>query len=121
MLAPLIDESTVLSAIEDFEKLRANLEVDIHTLHEGMKLLSKTARSFVKEIRGKIRAVREEFEEVIRKEAVARKVGQINEEYNDQRIKLINSFEKQLLPLQREKVKLEKTRGKLSEKLSSTI
>jgi DNA repair exonuclease SbcCD ATPase subunit len=119
LLSPLIDEATVLSAIEELERLRADFEKDIRVLQEGIKLLSKTTKSFAKEIRGKIRAVREEFEEAIRKEEeiVAQKVNRINEEYNEQRVKLIKSFEKQRLPLQKEKVKLEKTREQTLRKI----
>ncbi|MEM3873940.1 MAG: hypothetical protein QXU45_02270 [Candidatus Bathyarchaeia archaeon] len=121
MLSPLIDESTVLLSIEELEKLRENFEADIHTLQESIKLLSKTTRAFNKEIRGKIRAVRGEFEEVIRKEEeiVAQKINRINEDYDEQRVKLIKNFEKQRLPLQKEKVKLEKmkeqTLGKIEQ------
>ncbi|MEM1564322.1 MAG: hypothetical protein QW161_06605 [Candidatus Bathyarchaeia archaeon] len=119
MLSPLIDELTVSSAVEDIEKLRANFEADIRILQEGIKLLSKTTKSFAKEIRGKIRAVREEFEEAIRKEeeAASQKISRINEEYNEQRVKLIKSLEKQRLPLQREKVKLEKMREQTLRKI----
>jgi len=119
LLNPLIDESTILSAVEELEKLRTKFEKDIRVLQEGIKLLNRTTRGFTKEIRGKIRAVREEFEEAIKKEeeVVAQKINRINEEYNEQRVKLIKSFEKQRLPLQKEKVKLEKTREQTLKKI----
>lgn len=119
ILSPLIDESTVLSAIEELENLRVNFEEDVRVLQESIKFISRTTRGFAKEIRGKIRAVREEFEEVIRKEekAVAQKVSQINEDYDEQRVKLIKSFEKQHLPLQKEKVKLEKMKEQTLRKI----
>jgi hypothetical protein len=119
LLNPLIDEATVLSAVEELERLRGDFEKNIRVLQEGIKLLNRTTRSFAKEIRGKIRAVREEFEEAIKKEeeVVAQKINRINEEYNEQRVKLIKSFEKQRLPLQKEKVKLEKTREQTLRKI----
>jgi hypothetical protein len=118
-LSPLIDEITVLSSVEELEKLRTDFEADAHTLQEGIKLLSKATRGFTKEIRGKIRAVREEFEEAIRKEeeTVAEKINRINEDYDDQRVRLIKGFEKQRLPLQKEKVKLEKMREQTLRKI----
>lgn len=118
-LNPIIDESTVSSAVEELERLRTSFEKDIRVLQEGIKLLNKTTRSFAREIRGKIRGVREEFEEAIRKEeeVVAQKVNRINEEYNEHRVKLIKNFEKQRLPLQKEKVKLEKIREQTLRKI----
>jgi hypothetical protein len=118
-LNPIIDESTVLSAVEELERLRTSFEKDIRVLQEGIKLLNRTTRSFAREIRGKIRGVREEFEEAIRKEeeVVAQKVNRINEEYNEHRVKLIKNFEKQRLPLQKEKVKLEKIREQTLRKI----
>jgi hypothetical protein len=118
-LSPLIDEMTVLSSVEELEKLRANFEADAHTLQEGIKLLSKATRGFTREIRGKIRAVREEFEEAIRKEeeTVAEKINRINEDYDEQRVRLIKGFEKQRLPLQKEKVKLEKMKEQTLRKI----
>ncbi len=119
ILSPLIDESTILSAVEELERFRVNFEEDIHVLQEGIKLLSKTTRGFAKEIRGKMKAVKEEFEEVIRKEeaAVAQKISRINEDYDEQRVKLIKSFEKQRSPLQKEKVKLEKMKEQTLRKI----
>jgi hypothetical protein len=118
-LNPIIDESTVSSAVEELERLRTSFEKDIRVLQEGIKLLNRTTRSFAREIRGKIRGVREEFEEAIRKEeeVVAQKVNRINEEYNEHRVKLIKNFEKQHLPLQKEKVKLEKIREQTLRKI----
>jgi hypothetical protein len=119
LLSPLVDEATVLSAIEELKKLKSAFEAEVNSLNESMKLLNKTTRILVKELRGKMRAVMEEFEEEIRKEeeAVTRKVSRINEEYDEQRVKLMKNFEKQLLALQKEKVKFEKTRAQMLEKI----
>lgn len=119
LLSPLVDEAAVLSAIEELKKLKLSFEAEVNSLNESMKLLNKTTRIFVKELRGKMKVVMEEFEEEIRKEeeTVARKVSHINEEYDEQRVKLMKNFEKQLLALQKEKVKFEKTRAQMLEKI----
>jgi len=119
LLNPLVDESVVLSEIEELERLREDFEAEVATLKESIKLLNKTTRGFVKDMRGKIRAVRAEFEEVIKKEEeiAAQKINRINEEYDEQRAKLLKNFEKQLLPLQKEKVKLEKMREQTLRKI----
>jgi len=118
-LNPLVDEAVVASAIEELERLKANFEVEIAVLNDCMKLLNKASRGFVKALRGKIKAVREEFEAEIRKaeETAARKVNRLNEEYEEQRVKLMKDFEKQILALQKEKLKLEKTRDETLRKI----
>jgi hypothetical protein len=118
-LNPLVDEAVVASAIEELERLKANFEVEIAVLNDCMKLLNKASRGFVKALRGKIKAVREEFESEIQKaeETAARKVNRLNEEYEEQRVKLMKDFEKQILALQKEKLKLEKTRDETLRKI----
>lgn len=119
LLSPLVDEAVVLSAVEELKKLKLSFEAEVNSLNESMKLLNKTARIFVKELRGKMKTVMEEFEEEIKKEeeVVSQKVNRINEEYEEQRVKLMKNFEKQLLALQKEKVKFEKTRAQMLEKI----
>ncbi|MEM2367408.1 MAG: hypothetical protein QXQ50_04140 [Candidatus Bathyarchaeia archaeon] len=119
LLDPSVDESAILLAVEELERLREDFEAEVATLKESIKLLNKTTRNFVKEIRGRIKAVKAEFEEVIRKEEeiAAQKINRVNEEYEEQRAKLIKNFEKQLLPLQKEKVKLEKMKEQTLRKI----
>lgn len=118
-ISPLVDELAVSSTIEELEKLKADFEAEVGALNESMKLLSKTTRSFVKTIQERIKAVKKEFDEEIRKqeEIVAQKVNRINEDYDEQRVKLMKIFEKQLLSLQKEKVKLEKTKAQMLVKI----
>lgn len=118
-LSPLVDEAAALSTVEELKRLKSSFEAEVDALNEGMKLLNKTTRAFVKEFHEKMKAVNEEFKEKIRKEeeTVAQKVSRINEEYDEQRVKLMKTFEKQLLTLQKEKVKFEKTRAQLLEKI----
>lgn len=109
-LPPAIDESTISSITQELENLKLDFKEDVDILYESMKLINKTTRNFVKTIRSKIKAITEEFTvEIKRKESVIMpKVNRINEEYDEQITKLTNDFEKQLLPIQKEKVKFEK-------------
>ncbi|MEM2780659.1 MAG: hypothetical protein QW791_07335 [Candidatus Bathyarchaeia archaeon] len=118
-ISPHLDELAVLSAVEELEKLKADFEAEVATINSCIKLLNKTTRGFVRDIRGKIKAVREEFEAEIRKqeEAVAQKISRLNEDYDEQRVKLMKDFEKQVMPLQKEKLKLEKMRDQLARKI----
>jgi DNA repair exonuclease SbcCD ATPase subunit len=118
-LSSAIDESLISSIIHELENLKSSFKADIDTLHESIKFLNKATRNFVKALHSSIKAVKEEFDLEIRKqeEIVAQKVNRINEEYDQQTLKMMKNFEKQLLPLQKEKVKLEKTKEQTLKKI----
>ena len=111
-LQPAIDESTISSMMQELENLKLDFKEDVDILYESMKLLNKTTRNFIRIIRSKIKAIKEEFGEAIKKQEslITPKVDRINEEYDEQITKLTKDFEKRLLPLQKEKVKFEKTK-----------
>jgi len=111
-LPSAIDEPTVSSITQELENLKLEFKEDAVILYDSMKLVNKITRNFVKTIRGKIKAIREEFGEEIKKQesVITPKVNGINEEYDQQITKITKDFEEQLLPLQKEKVKLEKTK-----------
>ncbi len=112
MLVPTIDESTIASLTQELENLKSEFKEDVNILYRSMKLLSKTTNNFVKTIRNKIKLVREEFDEEFKNQeiTVTPKVNRINAEYDEKTTALTRDFERQLLPLQKEKVKLERTR-----------
>jgi len=118
-LPSLIDETAIMATIQELEKLKSDFKTDLALLHESMKQLSRTTRNFVKAIRGEVRAIKEEFGEKIKKqeEVVAPKLKRINEEYDEQIVKLTKKFEAQLLPLQKEQVKLEKLKEQAIKKI----
>jgi hypothetical protein len=109
-LPQVIDESTILSAVQELGNLKSQFKENVTLLYNSMKLLNKTTRTFTKTIRGKIRAVKEEFNSEIEKQkgVIMPKVERINEEYDELITQLTRNFETQLLSLQKEKVKYEK-------------
>jgi hypothetical protein len=111
-LLPAIDELSISSLTQELENLRNQFKEDVNGLYESMKLLNKTTRNFTKTIRGKVKAIKEEFDEAIKKEEsiITPKVDRINQEYDEQIAKLGSDFEKQILPLRKDKVKSEKTK-----------
>jgi hypothetical protein len=119
LLQPTIDETTISSITQELEDLKSNFKQDVDVLYESMKLVNKTTRNFVKTIRNEIETVKEEFAEEIKKQEsiVTPKVNHINEEYDEQTTKLTKDFENQLLPLQKEKVTLEKTKEQALQKI----
>ncbi|MEM3622881.1 MAG: hypothetical protein QXR76_03805 [Candidatus Bathyarchaeia archaeon] len=109
-LPAVFDESAILSTVQELGNLKSQFKEDVTLLYNSMKLLNKTTRNFAKTLRGKIRAVREEFNNEIEKQKniIMPKLERINEEYDELITQLTRNFEKQLLPLQKEKVKYEK-------------
>ncbi|MGQ9506788.1 MAG: hypothetical protein ACUVTB_02875 [Candidatus Bathycorpusculaceae bacterium] len=109
-LPPLIDESAILSAVQELGNLKSQFKEEVNLLYNSMKLLNKTTRNFTKTLRGRIRTVREEFNSEIEKQknVIMPKVEHINEEYDELITQLTRNFDKQLLSLQKEKVKYEK-------------
>ncbi len=119
MLSPAVDESTILSITQELGNLNSSFKEDLDTLYKSMKLLSSSTQNFVKELRNKIKTVKEDFADKIKDQEsiTASKVSRVNEEYDDQMTQLTKNFEKQFLPLQKEKVKLEKDREETLEKI----
>jgi len=121
MLLSVIDEPTISSITQELENLKSEFKEELNVLYRSMKLLSKTTNNFVKTIRSKIETIEEEFDEEIKKQEgiITPKVNRINEEYDEQITKLKQDFEEQLLPLQKEKVKFEKTKEQVLNKIES--
>jgi len=119
LLPPRIDESTISSATLELESLKFEFKEDVNTIYISMKLLNKTTHNFVRTIQGKIKTIKGEFGREIKNQEniVAPKIDRINEEYDEKITALTKDFEKQLLPLQKEKVKLEKTREQTLNKI----
>jgi hypothetical protein len=119
VLSPTLEESTIYSAMNKLESLKSEFKEEIDSLYACMKLLNNTTRGFTKTIRGKIKIIREEFGKEIKKqeEIIKPKVDSINAEYDEKITKLAKDTEKQLLPLQKEKVKLEKIKEQTHSKI----
>ena len=66
-LPTAIDESVISSTIQELENLKLEFKEDVGLLYESMKLLNKTTRNFTRTIRDKIRAIKEEYGEEIKK------------------------------------------------------
>ena len=118
-LPTVVDESSILSAVQELGNLKSQFKEDVSLLYNSMKLLNKTTRNFAKTIRGKIRTVKEEFNNEIEKQKniIMPKIERINEEYDELITQMTRNFEKQLLPLQKEKVKYEKLKEQTLSKI----
>lgn len=119
MLSPTLEESFIISSLHELENLKSTFKEEIGVLYESMKFLNNATRNFTKTIRGKIKVIRDEFgEEIKRQESIIKpKVNRINEEYDETITKLAKDIEKQLLPLQKENIKFENTKGQTLNKI----
>ncbi len=109
-LSPIVDESTITSALNELSELKATLERDIQNLRDAMKLISATTRQHVNVIREETKKIQAELNEKISaaKSLAMEKVRQIQERYDARILKTSQKFEKQLQELHQERVKLEK-------------
>jgi DNA polymerase III alpha subunit (gram-positive type) len=112
LLSPIIDESTISSTLDELKTLHLSFKEDIDRLYRCMKFMNKATRHYINVLRSKAKAVKEEFDVKInaQEEIVAPRVAHLKEDYDHQIIESAKSFERQLLPVQKEKVKLEKSR-----------
>jgi hypothetical protein len=119
LLPMAIDESATSTSTQELEDLKMNFAKEISTLYNSMKFLNKTTRNFTNILRDKIQKVKTEFSEEIKKQEaiVAPKVNHINEEYDEQVTQLTKTYQKQLLPIRKEKAKFERTRQQLLDKI----
>jgi len=119
LLPMAIDESVTSTSAQELGDLKANFAKEISTLYSSMKFLNKTTRNFTNILRDKIKEVKKEFSEEIKKQEtiIAPKMNHINEEYDEQVTHLTKTYQKQLLPIRKEKAKFERTRQQLLNKI----
>jgi hypothetical protein len=107
--------------LQELENLHFTFKEDLDRLHRCMKFINKATQQFIKELRGNAKAVKEEFDVKIRaqEEIIAPKVARIKEDYDQKIIESSKTFDKQRLPVQKEKIKLEKSREQALAKIES--
>jgi hypothetical protein len=112
LLSPIIEESTISSTLDELKTLHLSFKEDVDRLYRCMKFMNKATGHYVKVLHSKAKAVKEEFDVKInaQEEIVAPRVADLKEDYDHQIIESAKSFERQLLPVQKEKVQLEKSR-----------
>jgi hypothetical protein len=112
LLSPTIEESTIASVLKELKGLHTSFKKDIDSLYRCMKFVNKATNHYIQVLRGKADAVKGEFNVKIQaqEELVFPKVNHLKEEYDHQIIESTKAFERQRLPVQKRKVKLEKSR-----------
>ena len=112
LLSTTINESSIASEIHELDRLYLSLRKNIENLTRCMKLLNRTTRQYVKELRDKVKAIKVDFGVRISEEEqfVAPRINKVKDDYDFQIASLTKSFETRHLPIQHEKTRLEKSR-----------
>jgi hypothetical protein len=110
-LSPVIDESTILSTLSDFEKLQSSQRDETLKLPECIRLLNKTTRQYLTELDYEAEAVTEEMDAKIRamEEFVNPQVAKLNKDYKAKKEKITDSCDKELDRLQKAMAKTQKS------------
>jgi len=119
LLTPTIEEATISFILKELERLHSSFKKDVEGFYKCMKFVNKATDHYIQVLRSKIRAVTEEFGVKIsaQEELVAPKVYRLKEDYDHQIVQSTKSFERQRLPVQKRKIKLEKSREQALEKI----
>lgn len=119
LLSPIIDESMILSEVQEIESVHFNLQQDIKDLYEYMKLLDESTRIYVKELQDITKTVKEEFDLKIKaeNERIAPIITELKQNNDTKVVELIADHENQNLQIQKEIVQLEKDKHQAQEKI----
>ncbi len=112
LLTSVLNEATILCKVSELENLRASVQSNVENLRGYMKLLDKTTKDYINEIADKAYNAKQDFAIEIKEEEklIAPRISHIREDYDFQINSMTKSYERQLLPVQEEKTKLEKTK-----------
>ena len=119
LLSPTIDKSSISSILQELMRLHSSFKRDVEGLYKCMKFINEATQHYTKALRSKAKAVKEEFGVKInaQEELVAPKINRLKEHYNHQLIQSKKSFARKRLPVQKTKVKLEKSKERALAKI----
>ena len=119
LITPTLEEFTVAAILKELESLRSAFKRDIDGFYRCMKFINKATNHYIQVLHSKARAAKEEFNVKInaQEELIAPKVYSLKEAYDRQIIKSTKAFDRKQLPVQKRKVKLEKSRERTLAKI----
>jgi hypothetical protein len=120
VLTPTISEASIASAIQELDNLMSKFKSEVNDLDRGMKLLKATTESFVERIQSRVKDIRDKYDAELnrRKGPVEEQVKEIRSRYDAAITVASRGFERELLHLQKEKVRRGKTRDQLNGRIS---
>jgi len=112
MLSPTIEEPTISSTLDELKTLYLSFKKDVDMLYRSMKFINQATRHYIKVLNSRTKAIKEEFDVKIKaqEELIVPRVAHLKEDYDHKIVQSAKSFEKKRLPVQKEKVKFEKSR-----------
>jgi hypothetical protein len=115
VLSPILNRSKISASVKDLSDLGARIDEDVEDLDASMRLLSMTTREKVRAIREEIQEIRKKFDKRIGKvtSRVTKKIRQFQERHDKKIKRMSRRFERQLKLLHKDQVKLEKTQKRL--------
>jgi hypothetical protein len=113
------DEKQIMNNIQELEVSRSRVAQELEELNEIIKLLNAKTQQFLGTLREEIKAKDEKFSGLIEvaKATLEKKKSQINNEYTDKVTQASTKYEQETAALQKEILKLEKTRDKLQSEI----
>ncbi len=111
-LAPIIDESSILSSIHELSNLvKVTLKEEVNTLHRSMQLLSTATHRHTTDIKDEIRQIQSEFQEKIAEieDPLMEKLREIKLKIDEEIVMLSKRFDERLQNLNQKHVELDKT------------
>lgn len=118
-VSPTLDESSIVSIMEELQNLKSKLVEELNALCSAMKLINAKTESFMKAIRNEIKKIEEELSKKIEKckASMTKEVDKIRREYDEEVTEHSKTVEEELFSLQQEKIKLEKTKEQLTKEI----
>jgi archaellum component FlaC len=119
LLSSPINQSKLLSATQEIERLHASLEKEIKNLNTSIEVLGKGSRQFHNTLHDEIEAIKQEFDLSIKtEETIAAHILEgIREQYDRKTASLARLFKADQVPLHAEKIKLIKSKNELTNEI----
>jgi hypothetical protein len=118
-ITPTLSEESLLDEIQLLEELEGQLTFEVKNLNKSIKLLSATTRNFIRAINTEIKGVKNKYAAELEKlrGPAEKEMAEIRRKGDADIIAVSRKFERELLRLQKEKIKFEKTREQLTNKI----
>ena len=119
LISPAHDEKQIMNNIQELEISRSRVAQELDELNEIIKLLNAKTQQFLGTLREEVKAKDEKFSGSIEvaKATLEKKKSQINNEYAGKVTEASTKYEQETVTLQKEILKLEKTRDTLQSEI----
>ncbi len=111
LISPILEEKTISSMVSDFDKLESQIREEAEMLPECIRLVNKTTSQYITEIGYEASAAKEETDAKIKaqEELVNPQIAKLTKDYNLKIKELAESFDKELVNLEKIRVKNQKS------------